>query len=525
MSTPHNDWTNDGRTGDGMDRRRFMRLSSGALGALALSPLLPAMSAQGAAAASTTESDLLKLTAIGAVAGMTAGKFTTEAYASALIAQAQRLGSLNTMISFDPDQVIAAARDVDARRSRHEHVGPLAGLPLVVKDNIDTSTLPTSAGTPSLRYHQPAQNAPVVQALLDADALVFGKTNMHELAFGVTSNNPTFGAVHNPYNTDMIPGGSSGGTAAAVAARICAAGLGTDSGGSVRIPGSLCGVAGLRPSSGRYSNALIVPTSHTLDTAGFDARTVADIALLDTIITANSDKGGIGNLRGLRLGVPRNPFWQDLDPAVAAVAEAALARIRDLGVVLIEADFPQAANSVYRTFPIALFELNTDLPAYLLNDNTGVTFDELQSQIADPGVAYVVGLARSGMMTEEQYQAAMQDRAAMRAGYAQYLVDNNVSAMVFPTTPAPAHPIGEEPILHNGQQIESGFLYTRSTTAASLAGVPGLSMPAGLTSTGLPVGLEFDGSFGTDRRLLAIGVLLELTAALPPLAPPAIAAV
>src|SRR5262249_37847638 len=194
----------------------------------------------------------------------------------------------------------AAARRSDQRRARGEQGGALDGVPLIIKDNIDTADYPTTAGTPALARHRPKQNAAVVTRLIDAGALVLGKANVQELAFGPTSTNAAFGPVHNPYDATRIPGGSSGGTGAAVAARLAPAGLGTDTGGSIRVPASLCGVVGFRPSMLRWPQAGIVPISHTRDTAAPLARSVADCALLDGAVTGGASGIAAADLPGLR---------------------------------------------------------------------------------------------------------------------------------------------------------------------------------------------------------------------------------
>src|SRR5918992_5679722 len=278
--------------------------------------------------------ELLELTATQAVAAMKAGDITAEAYAAALLARAGSLKFLNALISQDADQILEAARSADRLRAAGGELRPLHGLPLLLKDNINTAALPTTAGTPGLRNNRPRHDAPVAAALFRAGGILFGKANMHELALGATSNNSTFGAVRNPYDPSKIPGGSSGGNASAVAARIIPAGLGTDTGGSVRIPAALCGVAGFRPTTGRYPDcstmpppqarvtsrlplptvgcwpsAGIVPISHTRDTAGLIARSVADLVLLDAAITGETPALAQVDLHGLRLGVARGNFF------------------------------------------------------------------------------------------------------------------------------------------------------------------------------------------------------------------------
>ena len=212
--------------------------------------------------------ELVELTATQAVAAMKAGDITAEAYAAALLVRADSLKFLNALISQDTDQVLEAARSADQLRAAGGELRPLHGLPLLLKDNINTAALATTAGTPGLRNNRPRHDAPVAAALFRAGGILFGKANMHELALGATSNNSAFGAVQNPYDPSKIPGGSSGGNASAVAARIVPAGLGTDTGGSVRIPAALCGVAGFRPTTGRYpSRGTMLPPTMGWDRA------------------------------------------------------------------------------------------------------------------------------------------------------------------------------------------------------------------------------------------------------------------
>ncbi len=310
-----------------------------------------------------------------AAAKLRTGDLTAEALAEALLARCAAASALNVFISLEPDRVRAAARRADQQRQRGERLGPLHGVPLAIKDNIDTADYPTTAGTPGLATHRPKRNAPVLQHLLDAGAIVLGKANLQELAYGPTSNNAAFGPARNPYDPARIPGGSSGGSAAAVAGRLAPAALGTDTAGSVRVPGSLCGVAGFRPSTLRWSQAGIVPISHTRDTAGPMARNVADCVLLDGVVTGGPTEVEPATLKGLRLGVPRGFFWENLDAEVGQMLEAALVRLREAGVVLVEGDVADVhALDAAAGFPIALHEVVMDLDRYLAEHATGLDF-------------------------------------------------------------------------------------------------------------------------------------------------------
>jgi mandelamide amidase len=245
------------------------------------------------------------------VAAIRDRKISATDVAKAAFARAEQVKDLNALIILNKDPGLAAAAEIDS----WDRPGPLplAGLPIVVKDNINTADMPTSGGTPALQNAQPHANAPSLQKLLRAGVIMIGKANMHELAFGITSTNLSSfaGPVKNPYDKTRIPGGSSGGTAAAIAAGIVTCGLGSDTGGSTRVPAALCGIVGFRPSVGnggaerRYDDAnQVVPISHTRDTVGPMGRTVADVALLDSVITGTV-MATPEPLRGKRLGIPR----------------------------------------------------------------------------------------------------------------------------------------------------------------------------------------------------------------------------
>jgi len=250
-------------------------------------------------------------------------------------------------------------------------------------------------------------------------------------------------------------------------------------------------------------------------------RTVADVALLDAVETLTTPARP-ARLRGLRLGVPRNPFWQDLDPEVAAVMEDALHRLRALGVVLVEVDVPGVVTLDQQAgFPIALFEANLDIPAYLAAEGNGITFDDIQRQIASPDVAGAIAAARGGAIPQAVYEHALNVvRPELQALYASYFADNGVAAMVFPTTVLPARPIGQDQTVElNGRQVDTFTTYIRNTDADAVAGIPGLALPAGRTRSGLPVGMELDGPMGSDRLLLSVGLALEASAFRPLRAP------
>jgi mandelamide amidase len=457
-----------------------------------------------------------------AAAAVRAGDLTAEALADVLLARCKAAAALNAFISLEPDRVRAAARHADQRRARGDRLGPLHGVPLALKDNIDTADYPTTAGTPALATNRPRRNAPVVQRLLDAGAIMLGKANLQELAWGPTTNNAAFGPAHNPYDPTRIPGGSSGGTAVAVAARLAPAGLGTDTGGSIRVPASLSGVVGLRPTTLRWPQDGIVPISHTRDTAGPMARSVADCALIDGIVTGGPTEVASAHLKGLRIGVPRGHFWENLDTELVPVVEQVLARLREAGAVLVEGDvIDVAALDVAAGFPIALREFVTDLNQYLAEHATGLDFAGVVTQAQSPMVKHALAdLAGTGAISERVYREALgTHRPALQETYRRYFREHDVAAMIFPTTPLPAANIGEDDtVMLNGAPVPTLATFIRNLGPGSTAGIPGLSLPAGVTKAGLPVGIAIDGPAGSDQQVLAIGLALE--ALLPELPPP-----
>jgi Asp-tRNA(Asn)/Glu-tRNA(Gln) amidotransferase A subunit family amidase len=456
--------------------------------------------------------DLTALTISEAAAALRRGELSAETYAEALLAKAAAGAELNAFIHHDPAQVRADARAADAARARSAPLGALHGVPLALKDNLDTAAMPTTGGTPGLRGHRPARNGVVVQRLLDAGAIVFGKTNLHELAYGITNNNAAFGAARNPYDPTRIPGASSGGVGVAVAARMAPGGIGSDTGGSVRIPAALCGIVGFRPTTGRWSQAGIVPISHTRDTAGPMTRSVADCVLLDGVVAGSSAAAAV-SLKGLRLGVPRAHFWAPLDAEVARLMEAVLATLKEAGAVLIEADVLDVGRlDAEAGFPIALYETVVDLDAYLAGHGSAMNYAQLVAQCASPDVAGLLqSLHGEGAIPEAAYRHARDVlRPQLQAAYRNHFKRHDIAALVFPTTPLPAALIGDDETVElNGERVPTFPTFIRNSSPGSVAGIPGISLPAAMTKSGLPLGLELDGPEGSDAVLLAIAQAVE----------------
>jgi indoleacetamide hydrolase len=488
-----------------ISRRRLLADASGVLAAAA---------AFGRTGRAAPAADLTALSAIDAVGAMTRGELTAERYATALLERCRAGASLNAFISLQPERVLEAARACDVRRRTGAPLGLLHGLPIPVKDSVNTRDYPTTGGTPALRHFQPRADAPVVDTLRKAGAIVLGKTNLHELSYGYTSNNHAYGAIHNPYDPTRIPGGSSGGTGAAIAYRMAPLGIAEDTEGSIRVPAALCGICGFRPTTGRYPTTGAVPITPLFDQVGPHARSVADLVLFDTVVTGDTSRAPPPSLKGVRLGVVR-PFWYtDLDPEVERVTDAALKTLARAGVELVEGDLPELPHLIaLTTDPIQNHDVKGSLTRYLAQYDTGISFDTLLAQ-ASPDVQRMITPALAGgsdFVPEAQYREAVDVHLpALRSLYRDYFARTGVAAIVFPTTILPAPVIGEEDmeVQVRGRKMPFDQAISRNIAPGSTAGLPGLVLPAGLTS-GLPIALEFDGASGSDRALLALGLALE----------------
>ncbi|HEX7045866.1 MAG TPA: indoleacetamide hydrolase [Burkholderiales bacterium] len=461
-----------------------------------------------------------ELTASEAAARICAGTLRSEALVEAYIARAKAKPHLNAFVTLDADGARRAAAEVDARRARGGPCRPLEGVPVVIKDNIHVRGLRSTAGTPALANFVPAEDAPVVEKLRAAGAIVLGKTNLHELAFGITGYNPAYNTgpapgVRNAYDSTRMAGGSSAGTGAALGARMAPAGLGTDTGGSVRIPCALNGCAALRPTVGRYPQAGIAPISKTRDTAGPMAVSMADVELLDRVIAGGAPVAP-ADLESVRLGVAA-PFLANMDDDTKQAFDAALDRLRAAGVTVVDVEMPGLMQlNAAVGFPLALYEAYDGVVDYLATYRTGVTIEQLAAQIASPDVkGTYAGLvlprklpAPDGGVVDAapRYREAMaKHRPALVALYEDTFREHRLDALVFPTVPRTALPATPDV-----SSVENFLLFIQNTDPGSNAGIPGLQMPIGFgAASKLPIGIELDGPAGSDRRLIAIGLALE----------------
>jgi indoleacetamide hydrolase len=471
------------------------------------------------ASAMRQPADLTQVSVTEAAALIRAGRVTSVDLTQAYLDKAERSKHLNAFVTLDRGQALSQARRADEERAAGRGKGALHGVPLVIKDNIHIAGMPNTAATPGLKHFIPSANAPVAQRLIDAGAVILGKTNMHELAFGISGYTEGFWeaqpiGTRNAYDPTRIAGGSSSGTGAAVGARLAPGGLGSDTGGSVRIPAALNGIAGLRPSTGRYSSQGITPISHTRDTAGPMAQTVADVALLDAVITGGTPVSA-AKLAGVRLGIYRAYFFADLDSDTRAVMDATLAKLRAAGVEIIDVDMPElVALNTGTSFPVALYEAYDDLAAYLRKHNTGKTIEDIAADIASQDVkGTYAGLViprkvpgRDGPVDGKPlYETAITKvRPALQRHYADTFAKYRVDALIAPTTPVVAVRQGPE-----ASALETFLLFIRNTDPGSNAGIPGLVIPGGLGPSRLPVGVSLDGPAGSDRQLLSLGLAVE----------------
>lgn len=428
-----------------------------------------------------------------------------------IIKSEQEHSDLNAISSFDPDLLTRAAHKADETRASGD-AGSLCGLPLVIKDNINTIAYPTTGGTGALQNYTPEKNAGAITAIEAAGAIVGAKSGMHELAFGITSNNTVTGAVRNPHDPSKIPGGSSGGSAAAVAGGIFPAGLGTDTGASVRLPAALCGVVGFRPTVGRYPNDGVVPVSLTRDTVGVITNNVEDVALLDNILAGTASNASAKDLSDVVLGLPKEVFFENLEPEVEKAVQSQLKALESAGVALVDISLADIwpHNEAFG-FPVAFYEVMRDLPAYLKEHVPSVSFELLIEQIGSPDVAAAIGSQLGDeAISEQTYRAAINTHGpAMRAIYEASVKSNNLTALAFPTSPLRARNIGEDETVDlNGQQVPTFPTYIRNTDLGSNLGVPGISLPCPNVS-GLPIGIEFEGVIGGDKDLIELALAAE----------------
>jgi aspartyl-tRNA(Asn)/glutamyl-tRNA(Gln) amidotransferase subunit A len=418
---------------------------------------------------------------------------------------------LNSIITVASDLALAQAKKAEAElfapHSRKRDRGRLHGIPISLKDNIYTKDIRTTAGSKILAQFIPQHDAAIVSKLKEAGAVILGKTNMHEFAYGVTSNNPHYGPVHNPWDLSRIPGGSSGGSAAAVAAGLCYGSIGSDTGGSIRIPASLCGVVGLKPTLGRISVDGVIPLSPRLDCVGPLARTVHNAALLlEPILqrvqgepSPSALEKSSSKARKFTLGIPKEFFLDVLSSDVHSVFDEALRILKNRGARLKEISVPLLNETEDAGNQIAWAE------ATHYHQQAGW----FPSRASDYGDDVRSRLEVGTKVSATTYLSALELREKFIQQFHLSLEDAAVDALAVPTTPIAAPRIGLEAICLGGQDHSSRALMLRPNRPANLAGVPAVSIPCGFTPTGLPVGLQLIGAVTDEHLLLHIARAFE----------------
>jgi aspartyl-tRNA(Asn)/glutamyl-tRNA(Gln) amidotransferase subunit A len=421
--------------------------------------------------------------------------------------------SINAFITITRDEALRAAREMEAEQKGGKWRGPLHGIPIALKDNIDTAGIRTTAASGVFKDRVPTEDSEVVIRLKKAGAVLAGKLNLHEFALGGTSAVTYFGAVHNPWALDHVPGGSSGGSAAAIAADLCIGTLGTDTGGSIRIPSSYCGVVGLKPTYGRVSNRGVIPMSWTLDHVGPICKTVEDAALMLRVIagydpldpvsadvpTADYSAAIRMPVSKLRVGVPRTPFFDNLDPEVGKAVSTALEVIRKMTASVQDVQIPATGN---------IAEVwNPEIYAY---HTPWITKSPEMYQEATRNLIQRAGDGRPAAYAEARHQVDVIRRDIKK-------VFSNVDLLITPTQRGVA-PLIVQPqraatagrgTAGGGAAAGGGGGGIVNTAAFDLYGLPTITVPCGFSASGLPIGLQISGAHFAESTVLALAHAYE----------------
>lgn len=411
----------------------------------------------------------------------------------------ETLGSLNCFIR-ESDAESQFGKANMARKG-----APLWAIPVAFKDNICVRGLPVTAGTPGMRGCTAPRDAFIVRKFKSLGAIVAGKNNMHELSFGITSVNIHWGTVGNPSAPGYCAGGSSGGCAAAVAAGIVPVAVGTDTGGSVRIPAAFCGIVGFRPTSGRWSSAGIIPVSHTKDSPGLFTRTAADALFLYDKLVGQQGPSLQQGEPSCRVGLPAS-LWAGLDKKVMRNCMAAIKRLTLAGFECVEIDDTElmALNKTI-TFTVPLYEFFTDFPRTLFSLGWGDMIDPVLNQIGDVNVRNIINRQlQGGFISPAEYASAIANTVRLRLKMDEFFKKERVDLLAYPTVPCDIPPLSDAA----NPNLFSAVI--RNTDMSSNAALPSISLPVAAKDE-LPVGLNLDAPHGKDHLLLSFAALIEKT--------------
>jgi aspartyl-tRNA(Asn)/glutamyl-tRNA(Gln) amidotransferase subunit A len=459
------------------------------------------------------------------------GETSARVVAEYSVDAAERLNeTLGAFLQIDRAGALRRAEEIDSAPGKDSAAStlPLAGVPFAIKDNICVKGLQTSCGSHILGQYYPPYSATVIERLQAAGAIIIGKTNCDEFAMGSSNENSAFGPVRNPWNLERVPGGSSGGSAAAVAAGIVPVALGSETGGSVRQPAALCGIAGLKPTYGRLSRYGLVAFASSLDNVAVFGRTSRDVAAVLGVMAGRDENdatsadvpvpdylaGLTGDVKGVRLGVPRALLGEGLDQEVRERVLSAIEAYREMGALIVEIELPHSSYSIAVYYIIATAEASSNLARfdgvrYGFRAEEAATLREMYRRTRDEGFGAEVKrrimlgtYVLSSGYYDAYYRKAQQVRTLLRDDYRRAF--EQCDAIAMPTTPTPAFMLGEK--VNDPLSMYLNDIYT---CTANLVGNPGISIPCGLSAEGLPVGLQLLGPHWSEGALLRLADAYE----------------
>jgi len=417
-------------------------------------------------------------------------------------------GVLNAFLTVTRENALAGAETADKELAAGIDRGPLHGIPVALKDVFCTKGVRTTCGSLLFKDHVPDYDCAVAEKLASAGAVFLGKTHMHELAYGVTSNNPHFGPVRNPWNVDRVPGGSSGGSGAAVSAEMAFLAMGSDTGGSIRVPGAFCNTVGLKPTYGRVSRFGVMPLDFSLDHMGPLTRTVRDAALCLQALAGRDERDETSShafidsyvpeegvsIKGLRIGVPSNFYFDQVDPDVTAAVRKMVQLAAGLGAQVEMVTVPDIAA------------LNAIGRVILLSEASAV-YERFAHRRDEFGADVRVLFDQGALLPATDYVNAQRLRRQFVSGFIRLF--SQIDVMVTPTTPTVAKRIGENSILVGGVEEDFRLATTRLVRGINVLGFPAISIPCGFDEEGMPIGLQLIGRPFAERQLLSAAAALE----------------